>query len=512
MICALEALPKGKDALAQSYGKTITRIRSQKPGFRLLAENVLSFLTCAERLLSPLELRHALAVKVDTSTINENDLESTRIMVSVCAGLVVVDEERNIIRLLHPTTREYLETHMNCIKPQKDLTTPEDATIQEDPMTFNSQKNADAMADAQKNFTITCVTYLLFDAFETGFCPTDEAFEQRVRSNPLYRYAARNWAHYSRKAPTLDRKVIDFLESKARVEASCQVMMAAKRYLRHSNYSQLVPSRMTGLHLAAYFGLVEALKDLSRRHDLEAKCSHGRTPLSYAAERGNEDAVKFLLETKKVEADSKGENGQTPLSYAAGRGHAAVVNLLLATNDVDPNSQAEGYSNMTPLLLAAEKGHEVVVKLLLNNIDVDPDMKNIIGWTPLSLAAVRGQEEVIKLLLARDEVKVDSRAHIFQRTPLSWAAERGYDSIVKLLLQTPGVAADSRDDEGRTPLSYAAERGYTSVVELLLTMATIDINMKDDRGRTPLSYAVEKGHEAVVKQLLAIGKVDVDAK
>jgi hypothetical protein len=46
--------------------------------------------------------------------------------------------------------------------------------------------------DAQRDIATTCVIYLLFDAFESSFCPTDEEFEERLRLNPLYDYAARN--------------------------------------------------------------------------------------------------------------------------------------------------------------------------------------------------------------------------------------------------------------------------------------------------------------------------------
>jgi len=46
-------------------------------------------------------------------------------------------------------------------------------------------------------------------------------------------------------------------------------MMAAKRHLSYPNYSQDVPrDTMNGPHLAAYFGLEEAMQALAmRRHD-----------------------------------------------------------------------------------------------------------------------------------------------------------------------------------------------------------------------------------------------------
>ena len=60
----------------------------------------------------------------------------------------------------------------------------------------------------------------------------------------------------------------------------------------------------------------------------DLKDSYGRTPLSWAAEKGHEAVVKLLVETGKVDVDSKDRHGQTPLSQAAGKGHEAVVKLL----------------------------------------------------------------------------------------------------------------------------------------------------------------------------------------
>jgi ankyrin repeat protein len=58
----------------------------------------------------------------------------------------------------------------------------------------------------------------------------------------------------------------------------------------------------------------------------DTRDSNGRTPLSYAAERGNEVVVKLLLNCD-VDPNS---DGWTPLSRAVERGSAAIVQLLLA--------------------------------------------------------------------------------------------------------------------------------------------------------------------------------------
>jgi hypothetical protein len=103
----------------------------------------------------------------------------------------------------------------------------------------------------------TCITYLSFGTFEIGFCSTDKEFKLRLEANRLYDYAARYWGHHARIASTMEELILSFLKSEAKVEASSQAMLASKRYSLY--YSQEVPNHITGLHLAAYFGLVEAI-------------------------------------------------------------------------------------------------------------------------------------------------------------------------------------------------------------------------------------------------------------
>ena len=61
------------------------------------------------------------------------------------------------------------------------------------------------------------------------------------------------------------------------------------------------------------------MKLLLEREDVNPNTpnSNGRTPLSFAAERGLEGLVKLLLEREDVDPDSPNTNGRTPLSFAA---------------------------------------------------------------------------------------------------------------------------------------------------------------------------------------------------
>ena len=158
------------------------RIDGQKPGFQWLARMILSWITCAKRPLTTLELQHALAVKSGDHQLDKENVREIEDMVSVCAGLVTVDEESSIIRLVHYTTQEYFDRTREKWFP-----------------------------NAETHIAITCVTYLSFKEFESGTCPNNKEFEERLQSHRLYDYASHNWGHHARVTRMLIPAVIDFL-------------------------------------------------------------------------------------------------------------------------------------------------------------------------------------------------------------------------------------------------------------------------------------------------------------
>jgi hypothetical protein len=61
---------------------------------------MLSWIRYARRPLFPKELRHALAVLPKTTEMNPEALVPKMILTSVCEGLVVVDRESDVVRLV----------------------------------------------------------------------------------------------------------------------------------------------------------------------------------------------------------------------------------------------------------------------------------------------------------------------------------------------------------------------------------------------------------------------------
>lgn len=64
------------------------------------------------------ELQHALAVQPGENNFDEVRLYAEDDLVSVCAGLVTVDRESQVIRLVHYTTHDYIQGVRNKTFPR----------------------------------------------------------------------------------------------------------------------------------------------------------------------------------------------------------------------------------------------------------------------------------------------------------------------------------------------------------------------------------------------------------
>ncbi|KFY72189.1 hypothetical protein V499_07656 [Pseudogymnoascus sp. VKM F-103] len=486
---ALEDLPSGFQAYDETYDKAyedaMERIEGQISDERELAVQVIYWITCAKTPLTTSQLEVALAIERESFEFDEDNICPVEDMVSVCAGLVTIDEESGIIRLVHYTAQQYFKRTQGKWFPQ-----------------------------IETNMAAICCTYLSFEQFGSGIWLEDKQLQQREEDNVLYSYAAHNWGLHAREDSTLIPEVATFLDKQDQVEAASQSQL-------YGVITQIAivrlhqPRKMTGLHLAAYFGLEKAVQFLVGRQSPDAKDSNERTPLSYAAENGHEAVVKLLLATDGVDPSSKLTGLRvTSLYFAAGKGHEAIVRLLLAQEGVDPESM-DSYGQSV-LSLAAENGHLPIVKLLLDIDGVDPNRKG--GRreeTPLSFAISNGHVPVIKLLLARcakDGINTDTQDGLGGYTPLHSAAQRGDEEVVRLLLAQKGVNVNNLSMQTyTTPIVDAAEGGHEAVVELLLAHENIVPDFQDSPFKaTALQRAAENGHEGVVRLLLAHKGVNPD--
>lgn len=94
----LRSLPSD---LHSTYDDAIHRIELQKKDDRLLAYSIIMWITTASRPLTFPELQQALGIHPEDRTFDiDSNSEHPWRLLSLCAGLVVVEEAGNIVRLI----------------------------------------------------------------------------------------------------------------------------------------------------------------------------------------------------------------------------------------------------------------------------------------------------------------------------------------------------------------------------------------------------------------------------
>jgi ankyrin repeat protein len=251
----------------------------------------------------------------------------------------------------------------------------------------------------------------------------------------------------------------------------------------------------TRLHAAVHLAIPEfvdqAIKD---KTPVNARGKDGRTALHVAAELGNLNISRALLEAK-ADPNIKDAKSKLAVQFAAFQDHAEVVRLLVSKKSEVPDA-----------LVAATIGDANRLTDLLKQSKDAVRMRNEDGLTPLHLAAREGHLDAAGALIAAganvkaiDEPK---RKHGFSHgwMPLHFAVLSNKPALAKLLLDQ-GADVNAVDRRGNhAPLHFAAFGGNVELVTLLLDRKA-DRTLVDERKRTPLDLAREKKHAAVIKLL-----------
>ncbi|KAF7341365.1 Ankyrin repeat-containing protein [Mycena venus] len=511
-----EALNNMPEDLDGTYDEVVARINQQSRDDRELAWHSLSWITHAKRRLRPSELREALAVEPGSAKLDPENLLDADSILSVCAGLVVIDEEDDTIRLVHYTMQNYLE-----------------------------QRQTGEFPYASTNITMTCLTYLSF-----------EVFVQKVyRENPQSLFSAHPFLDYAVEycfihacgdpEEHIQENIVSFL-------GNCSVW---RELWNRTKFPTVSAAR---LWIAAAFqleiicryliqedGLGRVLQDasLKGRTDMVQVLLKSRTPtesipleyghaLAAVAGRGHSEIIHLLVYAG-AKLDTKGKDYGTALCAASFRGNYKIVQLLVEHRaDINANGPKG-----TPLQAACSSGHEAIARLLLESgADIDSA-----GEQALLAASLRGDAAIVALLLeygtdpytigknllqmavaAEHEsvARVLLEYELTKRNELDadrwipsavWAAfHEGKDTMVRLLMDLdPGVALRLPDDALDAALQGMSERGDTTTVGLLLDHGA-DPNAQFGQYGSALQRASGTGHEEIVNNLIKHG-ADVDA-
>ena len=203
-----------------------------------------------------------------------------------------------------------------------------------------------------------------------------------------------------------------------------------------------------------------------------------------AAQRGDVNLIRQLIESGRARATDRDEQNVTPLHWAAINAQLPACRYLLEQGaEVDALG---GDLIASPVQWAARNGYLYIIQLLIAH-GADPNIKDTQGYNTLHL--VTHSSSIMPLLyLLHQPISIDERDSA-GHTALMWAAYQGDALSVEILLKH-GANPNTRDDSGLTPLHWAVVRG-NKVCLLKLFEKDAEIHAKDNEGRTARDMAVE---------------------
>eukprot|EP00435_Cladocopium_sp_Y103_P026970 s1639_g6.t1 len=178
---------------------------------------------------------------------------------------------------------------------------------------------------------------------------------------------------------------------------------------------------------------------------------------------GNADILLMLLE-RRAEVNRPSEQGRTPLHVAAEGGDLEIVKILLergANKNVATTDEG-----MTALSCAARFGRLEVVKCLVE-AGADKDAMTPEGKTAF-VVAIENRRLEVAMFLANSGAKVDEAIAASSPDPLHHAAEAGHVEVVDRLLEKKAPCDRALTSLSITPLHLAAQNGHLKVVQALL--------------------------------------------
>ncbi|EFO61434.1 Protein 21.1 [Giardia lamblia P15] len=246
----------------------------------------------------------------------------------------------------------------------------------------------------------------------------------------------------------------------------------------HSEFSK---EGMTALILAAQDNLIEICSILIP-YEFGLTTHHGKkTALMFAAEMGNVECVRLLVDK---EAGMRTDAGETALMLAARRGQIECVTELIP---YEKCAISKNYH--TALMLAVMNDHISLASLLVEH---EQRIQNEKGQTSLMLAVLRRNAPLVTVLAPYEAGVFDAQ----HQTALILATIDNEYDLVEILINYEACLADC---DARTSLMLAAEKNYVNLIPLLCEK---EFGRLDRFGRSALFIAAQNGNVHIVKELV----------
>ncbi|KAF2106429.1 hypothetical protein BDV96DRAFT_590919 [Lophiotrema nucula] len=271
--------------------------------------------------------------------------------------------------------------------------------------------------------------------------------------SPTRGYTLLRWALYGKQYATCeflihagadpDYKPISANDNSPRIKA-CHFLLegglpdsgveALRLITRGGHYDDFIDEAgFTQIHSIVLGLSFKSLEEELALHpeDINAQDYMGRTPLAWAAAKGDTRAVVALL-SHGADPNIMDVQISGPVSNAAAQGHAACVRLLLEAGAYPDAPLSPGTKKGSPLNVAARRSNDISLVKSLLDFGADVESSGVDGMTSLIHAARTDNASFAMLLL---EYGADINASsVAGSTPLTTAITHNNHSVLRLIL------------------------------------------------------------------------------
>ena len=216
--------------------------------------------------------------------------------------------------------------------------------------------------------------------------------------------------------------------------------------------------------------------------------------------------IHLELQRSTATLDVVDSTGRSPLSWAAQRGKAEAVRALLEYG-ADPNNN--DVTNMTPLHWAAQATTPECLLLLIRfGAGITQQMR---GWNALHYACTFHDDLAYAKPLLDYSADVDQRTYV-GKTALSLAILQNHLKVAAFLIEN-GADLDVLDNEGQSPLALSIKFRRLEAMKLLLRSGATHKLLSD--GDDTLLHLVAKFPDVSIIEYLTesdLDDVDLDAR
>ncbi|KAL8664144.1 MAG: hypothetical protein Q9202_003328 [Teloschistes flavicans] len=524
------------------YDNAMQRVHATpSPEFRVLAEKALHWVAFTYRPLRVKKLLVALAIEPGEECFDPDGCPSVGLVLDICAGLLILDEQSEVVRLVHYTLQDYFNAPAETryrdghrFIARACMTYLNFRCVQGHPNRWAGSENSSIYTDKGKK-----IKEGVEDTSINNDCIDDSAtwceFSRRAEHLQVYElsaYAYTFWSLHAKAGPDakLWKEVHEFLAC-GRTVAFQSPSMYDKQW---RGRTPIDPVLCHGVGIAALFGLCEVLERLLRDTGNIDELAYDKSPsssistikwsasaLHFAAWNDQLAAVEMLLEHG---ADINCEDTQsfTPLYHAVVSESQSVAYALVARGaSVVARSSLPGtyrqlikrdgelryYYQGSTLLGLVEWDAPLQFLQLLVDAGVYITPQDVFFISPLMLALIEKNDlKTAKWLLDGMTplmTPFQFNAYLCSKEALLYSSSHGSVAFMKLLLEYGADIDSGLPSVYGTALHSVLDSDCDEIKVKLLLEGGIKVDAKDGmHGETALHRAARRNLIVIAKLLL----------